>query len=163
MMRFVAEVTAPRPLRVLVVEDDAAQRHILRLSLEKRGHRVVLEATRGDDARILQTAADVAVIDIGLPGKSGIEVIRALRATTSAVRVRGLPVLVLSASAHSAAVTEALLAGALGYVVKGARISDIVDAVEVVADKKQVLPAHPRADTPAAGSPGRPPSPGPRK
>ncbi len=126
-----------RTLRVLLIEDDAAQRHMLRLSLEKRGHQVAGEIARGDDDAIVGCSADVAVVDLGLPGRSGVDVTRVLRA-------RDVPVLVVSASAHSATVTEALLAGALGYIVKGARLGDIVDAVECVARREQVIPASAR-------------------
>ena len=121
------------PLRTLIVEDDADLRRIMRVSLEKRGHSVAAEVERGDDPHIARVVADVAVVDLGLPGKSGVEVIRALRD-------RNVPVLVLSSSAHSAAVTEALLAGALGYVVKGARLNEVIDALELVAARKQVIP-----------------------
>jgi DNA-binding NarL/FixJ family response regulator len=128
-------------LRVLIVEDDETQSHMLRKSLNMRGHVVVHAADRGDDPLLASVQADVGVVDLSLPGKSGVEVIRALHA-----RAVPLPVLVLSASAHSAAVTEALLAGALGFVVKGTRLSEVIDAVELVAQKKQVLPTHPRSD-----------------
>jgi DNA-binding NarL/FixJ family response regulator len=115
-------------LRVMVVEDDATQRHVLVTMLEHAGHVVVLAAERGDDPAILEADIDVAVIDLNLPGRSGTELIRALLD-----RQPVLPVLVLSASSDGAAVAEALLAGALGYVVKGARPSEVVDAVELVA------------------------------
>lgn len=125
-----------RTLHVLVVEDDPSQRKMLRTSLEARGHSVAYECERGDDPQLCEHKADVAVVDLALPGKTGIEVIRELRDHRP-----DLPVLVLSATAHNAAITEALLAGALGYVVKGARLFDVVDAVELVAKKQQVLPA----------------------
>jgi DNA-binding NarL/FixJ family response regulator len=121
-------------LSVLVVEDDPAQRQMLRISLEARGHAIAGEVERGDDPMLREHKADVAVVDLALPGKSGIEVIRELRDHHP-----DLPVLVLSATAHNAAITEALLAGALGYVVKGARLLDVVDAVELVARKQQVV------------------------
>jgi two-component system response regulator PhoP len=126
--------TLARALKTLVVEDDAALRQLMKLTLEKRGHIVSHEAGRGDDPMIFSCDVDVALVDLGLPGKSGLDVIRALSD-------RRVPSLVLSASAHSAAVTEALLAGALGYIVKGSRLADVVDAVELVADRKQVIPA----------------------
>lgn len=128
-------------LRVMVVEDDADQRRLLTVMLERAGHTVALAAERGDDPAILQQDIDVAVIDLNLPGKSGSEVIRALLD-----RQPVLPVLVVSAASDHAAVSEALLAGALGYVVKGARPSEVVDAVELVARRTpafspQVQPA----------------------
>jgi DNA-binding NarL/FixJ family response regulator len=115
-------------LRVLLVEDDADQRRLVTSMLERAGHTVTLAAERGDDPAILTADIDVALIDLNLPGKGGAELIRALLD-----RQPRLPVLVVSASSDGAAVSEALLAGALGYVVKGARPSEVVDAVELVA------------------------------
>lgn len=115
-------------LRVMVVEDDVDQRRLITTMLSRAGHIIALATGRGDDPAILETEVDVAVIDLGLPGRSGVEVIHALLD-----RRPQLPVLVVSASSHSAAITEALLAGALGYVVKGARLHEVVDAVELIA------------------------------
>lgn len=115
-------------LRVMVVEDDGDQRRLITSMLSRAGHTIALAAERGDDPAILETEIDVAVIDLGLPGRSGVELIRALLDKRPL-----LPVLVVSASSHSAAITEALLAGALGYVVKGARLHEVVDAVELIA------------------------------
>jgi len=131
-------VVEKQSLRVLVIEDDLAQQKLLRAMLERVGHRVVAEVARGDDIRLkdetLLADVDVAVVDLTLPGATGPDVIRGLLD-----RRPDLPALVLSASSHSAAITEALLAGALGYVVKGARMNEIVDAIDLVAKKKPVL------------------------
>ncbi len=133
-------------LRVMVVEDDADQRRLITSMLTRAGHTVALAAERGDDPAILSTEVDVAVVDLGLPGRSGVEVIHALLDQHPL-----LPVLVVSAASHGAAVTEALLAGALGYVVKGAKLHEVVDAVELIARRTpafspeaQVVLADPR-------------------
>lgn len=115
-------------LRVIVVEDDADQRRLITSMLTRAGHTIALACERGDDPAVLDTEADVALIDLSLPGRSGVELIRALLDKRPT-----LPVLVVSASSHSAAITEALLAGALGYVVKGARLHEVVDAVEMIS------------------------------
>ncbi|MBI1945148.1 MAG: response regulator transcription factor [Deltaproteobacteria bacterium] len=115
-------------LRVMLVEDDEDQRRLIASMLTRAGHTIALGTGRGDDPGILQTEVDVAIIDLSLPGRSGVEVIHALLDKRPL-----LPVLVVSASSHSAAITEALLAGALGYVVKGARLHEVVDAVELIA------------------------------
>jgi two-component system response regulator PhoP len=123
------------PLQILIVEDDADQRRVLRAALEKGGHVVAHEAERGDDP-VLGTDpdVDVAIVDLNLPGASGIEVIRTLLTNRPF-----LPVLVLSASDHQQAITEALFTGALGYIVKGARFQEVLDAVELVARRRPVL------------------------
>jgi len=74
-------VTAPRPLTILVVEDNADARATLEMLLEMEGHRVT-GAENGAEA--LSRAAgplDVALIDIGLPDVDGYEVARRLRET----------------------------------------------------------------------------------
>lgn len=115
-------------LRVMVVEDDVDQRRLITSMLTRAGHNVALACGRGDDPAVTDTDVDVAVIDLSLPGRSGVDLIRALLDKRPA-----LPVLVVSASSHSAAITEALLAGALGYVVKGSKLHEVVDAVELIA------------------------------
>ncbi len=124
----------------MVVEDDASQRRLLTAMLEHAGHHVCLAAARGDDPAILAQELDVAVVDLSLPGRSGADVIRAL-----IDRQPHLPVLVVSAASDSAAISEALLAGALGYVVKGARPSEVVDAVELVARRTPAFSPEARA------------------
>lgn len=134
-------------LRVMVVEDDADQRRLIASMLTRAGHLVVLAAERGDDPAILSTAADVVVVDLGLPGRSGVEVTRALIDKHPL-----LPVLVVSASSHAAAITEALLAGALGYVVKGARLHEVVDAVELIARRTPAFSTEAQAVLSSSGN-----------
>jgi two-component system response regulator PhoP len=129
------------PLRVLLVEDDDDLRKMLRAALVRAGYSIGLECDRGDDpALTADVDVDVAVVDLTLPGLSGVEVIRGLLD-----RRPSLPVLVLSSSSHGSAVTEALLAGALGYVVKGARLQDLTDAVQMVARRQPALSAEAQA------------------
>jgi DNA-binding NarL/FixJ family response regulator len=71
-------------------------------------------------------AADVALVDLGLPDGSGVDVVR------EATR-RGIRVLVLTMSHDPAYLLEAVRAGARGYVVKGAGRHDIVSAITAVA------------------------------
>jgi len=76
-----AEVEVPAvPLRILVVEDQADAREMLRLLLQSSGH-VALDAADGPSAleRIEQERPDAAVIDIGLPTMSGYEVAKRVR------------------------------------------------------------------------------------
>jgi CheY-like chemotaxis protein len=70
-----------RSRRILIVEDNADSREVLRHLLRLEGH-VVEEATDGPSAveAILRTRPDVALIDIGLPGLDGYEVARRVRA-----------------------------------------------------------------------------------
>jgi DNA-binding NarL/FixJ family response regulator len=131
---------AAQSLRVMVVEDDADQRLLVCTMLQRSGHTIVLDAERGDDPNLIGADADVAVVDLSLPGRSGVELIHALLDSKP-----DLPILVLSASSHSAAITEALLAGALGFVVKGTRLNEVVDAVELIARRKPAFSPEARA------------------
>jgi two-component system KDP operon response regulator KdpE len=98
---------------VLVVDDEAPIRRALAVNLEARGYAVDLAPT-GEQA--LELAArhhpDVVVLDLGLPGMSGVEVIHGLRGWSA------VPIVVLSARDAEGAKVAALDAGADDYVTK---------------------------------------------
>ena len=100
-------------MRVLLVEDDAGIRAGLRLMLEDEGYEVA-EAGTGEEGieRFRAGGADLAIVDLLLPGIGGLDVVRALRATS------GLPILVVTAQADSHDVVAGLEAGADDYVTK---------------------------------------------
>jgi two-component system KDP operon response regulator KdpE len=100
--------------RVLVVDDEPPIRRFLRTSLASQGYQV-LEAEDGPAARaVLQrNAVDVVVLDLGLPGLDGFEIIRQLRESGSA-----LPIIVLSSRTDEAGKVRALDLGADDYVTK---------------------------------------------
>ncbi len=99
--------------RVLVADDDRALLAALRVGLTARGHEVEL-AVRGDEAltKLAVGAAEVVVLDLGLPDLDGIEVCRRLRGWSD------VPVIVLSAEAGEARKVAALDGGADDYVTK---------------------------------------------
>ena len=99
--------------RLLLVEDDVGIRTAVRLMLEDEGYDVV-EATTGEEgvARFRAGGADLALVDLLLPGMSGLDVVRELRATSS------VPILVVTAQADSHDVVAGLEAGADDYVTK---------------------------------------------
>jgi len=100
--------------RVLVVDDERFFREAIRELLEGEGHPVLTAATAGD---ALEAAADpevgVVVLDIQLPDRSGLEVLRALRERRPEVRV-----VMLSAHTDQEYVLEALRLGACDYLAK---------------------------------------------
>jgi two-component system KDP operon response regulator KdpE len=100
--------------RILVVDDEDAIRRLLRVVLERGGHAAV-EA--GDGRAALAEHAhggiDVAIVDLGLPDRDGLEVVAALRARDSA-----LAIIVLSARDATADKIAALDLGADDYVTK---------------------------------------------
>jgi two-component system KDP operon response regulator KdpE len=102
------------PLRVLVIDDEPAIRRFLRTSLDAQGY-VVLEAEDGETglAMLRRNAIDVLVLDLGLPGMSGLDVLRNVREGGSAV-----PVIVLSSRSDETGKVAALDLGADDYVTK---------------------------------------------
>jgi len=108
-------VTAGPPMqRVLVVDDEPPIRRFLRTSLSSQGYQVS-EAEDGPTARaaLQKNAVDIVVLDLGLPGLDGFEIIRQLRESGSA-----LPIIVLSSRTDEAGKVRALDLGADDYVTK---------------------------------------------
>ena len=126
-----------KPVRVMIVDDHALVREgSVQLLEQQEDLRVVGEAGTAEDALQLleHLRPDVAIVDINLPGMSGLELARTVTA-------RGLPVRVLIVSAYDdyAYVTEALEAGVGGYLLKTASGQELVDALRAVADGVVVL------------------------
>src|ERR671915_971503 len=116
----------PGILRVVIADDHPFYRQGLARLLSQSGVEVVGQASNGPAAIELveQTAPDVAVVDLNMPGMSGVEVTRRLNERMPACRV-----LVVSVSAQEYDVTEALLAGASGYVLKDGPVEEVVAGV----------------------------------
>jgi len=112
-------MTQTRPIRVILADDHAVVRKGIREFLEEEGDITILaEAGDGNSALSLiqDHAPDVAVLDIQMPGPSGIEVTRALRAAGSLVAI-----LILTAYDDDPYIMAGIQAGANGYVLKSAR------------------------------------------
>jgi len=125
------------PIRVVLADDHAVVRKGIREFLEEAGDiAVIAEAADGDAAldAIRTRRPDVAVLDIQMPRRTGIEV-------TRAVRDERLPVgvLVLTAYDDDPYVQAVLEAGANGYVLKNATSEEIVQAVHTVHEGQMAL------------------------
>lgn len=109
-------------LSILVVDDEPPIRRFLHTSLTSQGHRM-LEAEDGATAlgMLRRNAVDVLVLDLGLPGMDGFEVIRQLRESGSA-----LPIIVLSSRADEAGKIKALDMGADDYVTKPFGVDELL-------------------------------------
>lgn len=101
-------------MKLLVVEDDPDLRRQLITSLSSRSY-TVEECGDGDEAVYLgsEYEFDLAIVDVGLPGRSGIDVIRSWRSAK-----RDLPILILTARSDWQDKVEGLEAGADDYLVK---------------------------------------------
>jgi DNA-binding NarL/FixJ family response regulator len=126
----------PGILRVVIADDHPFYRQGLARLLSQSGVEVVGQAANGPTAIDLveQTAPDVAVIDLNMPGMSGVEVTRRLNARMPASRV-----LVVSVSAQEEDVTEAILAGASGYVLKDGPVEEVVAGIRAAAAGESLL------------------------
>ncbi len=121
-------------LRILLGDDHTIVRQGLRKILEEgRDWQVVAEAGDGRTAvrHAVELQPDVVVLDIGMPLLNGIE------ATSQIVRrAPSVPVLILSMHAQDAYVTQAVQAGARGYLLKDSAGAELVNAVEAVVAGK---------------------------
>ncbi len=121
-------MTVPEPSGVvLVVDDQEDLRRLLVLALRRNGLDV-REAPNGEAAMALleTTPVDVLVIDIGLPGMSGIDVVRALRQRSDTAT---LPILLMTGSGTDVSVIEGLDAGADDFLAKPVRLDELVARV----------------------------------
>ena len=127
-------------IRVALVDDHALIRRGLRDSLNEAGDiRVVGEAADYGELRQLlrDTEFDVLLLDINLPGRSGLDVLHSL--TDHPVRIRTL---ILTMYPEDQYAIRALKAGAMGYLNKSADPGQIVSAVRTVhAGRKFITPA----------------------
>ncbi len=126
-----------KSIRVILADDHAVVRKGIREFLETdEGLHVVAEASNGGEALklIRELQPDVAVLDIQMPGQSGIEVTRAVRAARLSIGV-----LLLTAFDDEPYIRAALQAGANGYVLKTADAQDIVEAVRAVFEGKSAI------------------------
>ena len=101
-------------MKLLVVEDEALLRHHLYTRLGEHGH--VVDAVHDAEQalqRVSESSHDLAIVDLGLPGMSGLELIQELRG-----QGKQLPILILTARGNWQDKVEGLAAGADDYVVK---------------------------------------------
>ena len=117
-------------IRVMVVDDHPMWREGVERDLAEAGFTVVASAGNGADAlaRFPASRPDVVVLDLQIPEPNGVAVTSAMVQSDPAVKV-----LILSASGEQADVLEAVKAGAIGYLVKSASKSELIDAVARVA------------------------------
>ena len=116
--------------RVLVVEDEIDVALLLSYNLEAEGY-VVEGIARGDEAelRLAETAPDLLILDWMLPGVSGIEICRRLRAREA---TRTLPIIMVSARREESERVRGLAVGADDYVVKPFSVIELMARVRAL-------------------------------
>jgi len=126
-----------RKLRIVLVDDHALVRQGFRMILNQEPDlEVVGETGNGQDAVRLveEVKADIAILDIAMPGMNGVEVTRLLRQNSPQCKV-----LVLSMHRDAVYVRETLRSGASGYILKDCIDHDLLTAVRAVAAGQSFL------------------------
>ena len=125
------------PVNLLIADDHSVVRAGLRALLERQGRfRVIAEASTGDEAiaKAQEFRPDVAVLDIRMPGVSGIEACRQIVATVPNCRV-----IILTSYAEDELLFAAIQAGASGYVLKRIGDNELISAVDRVSRGEGML------------------------
>ena len=126
---------------VLIVDDDADHRELLTLALRRCGHDVVEAAdARSAQRRIDGGGVDAVLLDVRMPGESGIELCRRLRDDPATAT---LPIMLVSADVNDQRIAAARIAGADDYLTKPFHRSELTARLD-----NMLL----RRDTPAARS-----------
>ena len=135
---------------ILVVDDLPANRDLMVRRLERSGFRV-LQAASGPEALeiVRQGSVDLVLLDIMMPGMTGIDVLRTLRATRSSA---ALPVIMVTAKTDSEDVVEALSLGANDYVTKPVDYPVALARIQTHLRTTQAM----RVEAPAAVEPRSP-------
>ncbi len=124
-------------LRLLLVEDEPGDAHLIRLAMQHNGFSVELyDAHDGIAAlKFLRRQGetfskaprpDLILLDLHIPGKSGLELLSEIKHDDS---LQGIPVVVISGSAYEADVQSAYSLGAAGYITKPADINEFATTI----------------------------------
>ncbi|NTW06072.1 MAG: response regulator [Peptococcaceae bacterium] len=118
--------------RILIADDAAFMRMMIKNILEKNGYTIVGEAENGKQALNLyeETKPDLVTMDITMPEMDGLEAVKAIRAVDS-----NASIIMCSAMGQQAMVMEAIQAGAKDFVVKPFQQDRLLQAVERVLSR----------------------------
>ena len=144
-------------ISVALIEDERLTRESLAALINRSpGLRCVAEFASAEQAiaALAHSPPDVALIDLGLPGMSGIECVRQLASSAPATRL-----LVLTKFEDAARIVEALKAGAHGYVLKGVSARELANVVRASAHGEVYVSPSLAAGMMIALTRGRPPDP----
>jgi DNA-binding NarL/FixJ family response regulator len=131
--------TAVEGLGVLLVDDHDLFRTGLRNLLEAEGLEVVGEASTGVDAirLVRELAPEVVVMDLNMPGMSGVEATRSIASFAPLTRV-----VVLTISDQDSDVMDAIVAGACGYLLKDSSIQELIKGIRAAAVGESLISPH---------------------
>jgi two-component system, NtrC family, response regulator AtoC len=133
---------------ILLVDDDPAHNQALTRILERAGYRVHATAGSYGALTILkQRPFDLVVTDLRMPGKTGLDLLRSIRATNT-----HLPAVVITAYGEWTSYLEAMNIGAVDYLTKPVRREDILSTMRRALARSGVRPM----ENPAPDSEGEP-------
>jgi two-component system nitrate/nitrite response regulator NarL len=123
-------------MRVLLIDDHALVRRGIEELLQSRGVQVVASVSSGEEGvrRARELAADIILLDVKMPGMSGIETLKKLRASGVAT-----PVVMLTMSREDADLSAALRGGARGYLLKDMEPEELMPALEAALHGDHVV------------------------
>ena len=130
--------------RILIVEDEADIRELVRYNLEREGFDVA-EAESGEKGfkAIAKKAPDMILLDLMLPGKDGMQICRELKQDE---KTRGIPVVMMTARGEESDIVAGLELGAEDYVVKPFSPKVLVARVKAVLRRLETEPAGDKDD-----------------
>lgn len=128
-------IKADRTKPVLIVDDFATMRRIVRNSLEHLGFTNIIEAEDGYKAleKLKKTEVQLIVSDWNMPNMQGIDLLRAVRGDN---RTKTVPFLMLTAEAQKDNIIEAAKAGVSNYIVKPFTLEAMQKKLEAIFDSK---------------------------
>ena len=123
-------------MKILIVDDFSTMRRIIKNLLRDLGFNNTHEADDGQTALPLlkRSQFDLLVTDWNMPGMNGMDLLKAVRADE---RLKGLPVLMVTAEAKRDQIVEAAQAGVNGYIVKPFNAQTLKDKLEKIFQRLQ--------------------------
>ncbi len=125
--------------RVMLVDDHKMLREGLKTSLQNLGYEIVAEARNGSEAVDLAAAIrpEIILMDVTMPGIDGVEATRQIKE-----RVPNIFIIILTMHSDQNILSEAIRAGANGYLVKDCSMGEIKSAIDSVVTGETVLSPH---------------------
>src|SRR3954452_2514178 len=121
--------------KILVVEDDESLRRVMQVQLEKAGHKTAVAADAGQALEVLNhEAQDVVITDLNLPGISGLELLKRVRAEHP-----DTVTIVVTAYGTVTSAVDAMKAGAYDYVMKPVHSYELKVLVDRVLENKRLV------------------------
>src|SRR5215470_3485595 len=121
-------------MRILIVDDEEVLRDVLEVVLRREGFDVVLAASGEEALNVLDSEEiDLVILDIMLPGISGIDTLRSIRVSNP-----GLPVIVITAFSSIDGAIEAMKHGAFHYIPKPFKNEEVVLTVNKALEQRRL-------------------------